>query len=537
MKNLSFFNCSSSLLVAFSIMFIVGTGNVTFFEQVSAVYPWKGNAGFLISLTIVVMGVLTIIISLLSIAFPVRMVLSAFLIISASVGHYTDSFGIVIDNVMIQNIVETNIDEATDILNLELGFRVLILAILPIIFLSFFKLDKIPWKNRCLIYIRNILLSSVLVITMLFLFSAHFTNFFREHKPLRFYLNPIYPIYSTFFYTKQLFSPSSTEEFIRLVELANSTDKKAHKKLYIVIVGEAVHAGNLSLNGYERETTPLLSQRENLVTFKEFYACGTSTAISVPCMFSFDGRESFDNQKTRRKQNVLDVISKAGVNVLWRDNNSSSKGVADRAEYQSFKSPKVNPICDVECRDIGMLEGLQSYIDSQKGSVLIVLHQMGNHGPAYYKRYPKNFEMFTPVCRTSELSECTDSEIVNAYDNAILYTDYFINETINLLESNNDKFETAMFYIGDHGESLGQNGLYLHGMPYIIAPEEQIHVPLIAWFGNSSHFDIEKTVIQSKKRNSHDAFSYSLLNAFNIKSDLKIELNKPENLFIMEGEE
>ena len=224
-------------------------------------------------------------------------------------------------------------------------------------------------------------------------------------------------------------------EFLMVVNSANDIDKESHKKLYIVIVGETVHAGNLSINGYKRETTPLLAQRDDLISFDKFYACGTSTAISVPCMFSFDNRESFDNKKARRTQNVLDVISKAGVSVLWRDNNSSSKGVADRVEYQNFKSPELNSVCDIECRDIGMLDGLQGYIDDQEGSVLIVLHQMGNHGPAYYKRYPKDFEKFTPACQTSELSACETSEIVNAYDNAILYTDYFINETINLLEA------------------------------------------------------------------------------------------------------
>jgi|TARA_R110002124_G_scaffold267309_1_gene434480 lipid A ethanolaminephosphotransferase len=254
-------------------------------------------------------------------------------------------------------------------------------------------------------------------------------------------------------------------------------------------------------------------------------------------MFSFDNRESFDNKKARRTQNVLDVISKAGVSVLWRDNNSSSKGVADRVEYQNFKSPELNSVCDIECRDIGMLDGLQGYIDDQEGSVLIVLHQMGNHGPAYYKRYPKDFEKFTPACQTSELSACETSEIVNAYDNAILYTDYFINETINLLEENNTNFETAMFYIGDHGESLGKNGLYLHGMPYMLAPEEQTHVPLIAWFGSSSHVDMESTVKQSKKESSHDAFSFSLLHALNISTDMSLPEKAPSPLFVMQEEE
>jgi lipid A ethanolaminephosphotransferase len=536
MKKMSFFNCSPNLLIIATVLFIVGTGNATFFEQVDSVYPWRDNRDFTIALTLVVISVLTIIISLVSIVIPVRIVLSILLIISASAGYYTDSFGTIIDNVMIQNIVETNIDEAADLVTLELILRVFLFAILPIISLYLFNIDKYEWKKNCWLKISNTIMALGVITITLYIFSAQFTNFFREHKPLRFYLNPIYPIYSTVYYANEIFEPQSNNDFITVVKSANNIDDESHKKLYIVIVGETVHAGNLSLNGYERETTPLLSQRGDLISFDEFYACGTSTAISVPCMFSFDTRKSFNNKKARRTQNVLDVISKAGVSVLWRDNNSSSKGVADRVEYQDFKSPEVNSVCDIECRDIGMLGGLQGYIDNQEGSVLIVLHQMGNHGPAYSKRYPKSFERYTPACQTSELSACSTSEIVNAYDNAILYTDYFINETINLLEENSDNFETAMFYIGDHGESLGKNGLYLHGLPFMLAPEEQTHVPLIAWFGPSSHIDMESTVKLSEIENSHDSFSFSLLHALNISTDIALPEGELSPLFIMQKE-
>jgi lipid A ethanolaminephosphotransferase len=537
MKKLSFFNCSPNLLIIATVLFIIVTGNSTFFEQVNSVYPWQDNQGFIIALTLVVMSVLTIIVSFFSIIIPVRIVLSSLLLFSAMAGYYTDSFGIIIDNVMIQNIAETNIDEATDLLSLEYFLTVLLLALVPIACLFMVKIDKWSWTKNCWLQISNTIMALGVITVSLYIFSAQFTNFFREHKPLRFYLNPIYPIYSTGFFVKDVLEQQENNEFLVVVNSANDIDKESHKKLYIVIVGETVHAGNLSINGYKRETTPLLAQRDDLISFDEFYACGTSTAISVPCMFSFDNRESFDNKKARRTQNVLDVISKAGVSVLWRDNNSSSKGVADRVEYQNFKSPELNSVCDIECRDIGMLDGLQGYIDDQEGSVLIVLHQMGNHGPAYYKRYPKDFEKFTPACQTSELSACDTSEIVNAYDNAILYTDYFINETISLLEENNTNFETAMFYIGDHGESLGKNGLYLHGMPYMLAPEEQTHVPLIAWFGSSSHVDMESTVKQSKKESSHDAFSFSLLHALNISTDMSLPEEAPSPLFVMQEEE
>ena len=168
------------------------------------------------------------------------------------------------------------------------------------------------------------------------------------------------------------------------------------KELVIVVVGETARADHFALNGYPRPTNPRLAGESQLISFNNVSSCGTSTAISVPCMFAFNDRRSFDVDESRYLENALDVIARAGVDVLWRDNNSSSKGVADRVEYQDYKSRELNPVCDEECRDIGMLQGLQAYIDSRPKDVLIVLHQMGSHGPAYYKRYPPEFEKFTP---------------------------------------------------------------------------------------------------------------------------------------------
>jgi len=117
------------------------------------------------------------------------------------------------------------------------------------------------------------------------------------------------------------------------------------------------------------------------------------------------------------------------------------------------------------------------------GDILIVLHQMGNHGPAYYKRYPTSFEKFKPTCRTNELNKCSNEEINNAYENAVLYTDYFLYQIIQLLKHNDGRFETAMIYMSDHCESLGEKGLYLHGLPYVIAPDNQKHIAAIFWLG------------------------------------------------------
>jgi lipid A ethanolaminephosphotransferase len=206
---------------------------------------------------------------------------------------------------------------------------------------------------------------------------------------------------------------------------------------------------------------------------------------------------------------------------LWRDNNSDSKGVAVRGVYEDFKTSLMNPACDeVECRDEGLLHGLQQHIDAQKGDILIVLHQMGNHGPAYYKRYPKAFEHFTPVCRTNDLGSCTSQEIINAYDYAILYTDYLLSKVIDLLKKNDDRFETAMLYVSDHGESLGEYGVYLHGMPYALAPDAQKHVPAVMWIGKHMKHDFRLDGMEERRmrRWSHDNIFSTLLGLFEIET-------------------
>jgi lipid A ethanolaminephosphotransferase len=238
-------------------------------------------------------------------------------------------------------------------------------------------------------------------------------------------------------------------------------------------------------------------------------------------MFSIFTRDEYSDNNMKSQENLLDVLHHAGVNILWRDNNSDSKGTALRVPYEDYKSPSRNPICDVECRDEGMLVGLQEYIDRTKyGDILIVLHQMGNHGPAYFKRYPKEFEKFTPVCKTNQLEECSREEIGNAYDNAVLYTDYFLSKVISLLKQNEKSFESAMVYISDHGESIGENNLYLHGLPYFMAPDSQKHVGAILWFGNGFKIDNKALKEKSTEIFSQDYLFHTILGLLEVDTSI-----------------
>ncbi|MDX1801501.1 MAG: sulfatase-like hydrolase/transferase, partial [Marinobacter sp.] len=307
-----------------------------------------------------------------------------------------------------------------------------------------------------------------------------------------------------------------------IAEDAQAAPAEHPRELMIMVVGETARADRFSLNGYERDTNPELA-KDNVISFTDFWSCGTSTAVSVPCMFSVYGQSDYDQKKAESTENALDILARTGVNVLWLDNNSDSKGVADRLTYRDFKTPENNPECnDEECRDTGMLTNLQQYIDSHpKGDILVVLHQMGNHGPAYYKRYPKEFEKYTPVCQTNQLEDCSKEAINNAYDNAILYTDYFLSKAIDLLKRNTPAFETGLFYLSDHGESLGEFDVYLHGLPLFIAPDAQRHVPAIMWFSDNFSGVNVKALRASKDREmNQDWVFHTLLGLFDVSTDV-----------------
>lgn len=514
-------------------LFLAITGNFTFFEKVTAIYPWAENAPFLISIGIVLSAVFALFISLTSIILPVRVTITALLLGAAAIGYFQDQFGTVIDTDMIRNMLETNTAEAGDLLSSGIIFRILLLGILPVALIWLLPFSSSGIIKELRYSLQTITASLVVAIVCMVPFSDTYASFFRNHKPLRYYTNPTYPIYSAIKYAASSKQADAAAPLQELTQHAQRPEDDEHKELIIVVVGETARADHFSLNGYSRSTNPLLEKEKNLISYTNISSCGTSTAISVPCMFAFSEREKFDVETAGRTENILDVLAKANVNVLWRDNNSSSKGVAERVSYQDFRSPDINPVCDEECRDIGMLSGLQEYIDQQQEDILIVLHQMGSHGPAYFKRYPQEYEKFTPVCTSAELSECSEEQIVNTYDNTILYTDYFLSQVIELLKKNSQRHETAMFYISDHGESLGENGIYLHGMPYMFAPDTQTHVPMIVWIGPSSDLDYQTTVRLKDEQNSHDAITTALLDAFEIETDTSLRKTNTPTLFQM----
>ena len=532
-------------VIIFSSILFVLFYNFSFFENVFKTYPLETTSiPNLISVVILLVSLIIFLFTLLSSRYTTKPLLIFTLFISAFTAYFMDTYHVVIDEGMIRNSLETNLEESFDLFSFQLVLYVFFLGLLPSYLIYKTEINYSSLKKEFFAKLKVLVLSLSVILIILFSFSKFYTSFFREHKPLRYHVNPIYWIYSIGNYIGKTLNsgPISLKEIGRDAKITpeKTLEEEEKKELIIMVVGEAARADRFSLNGYSKETNPLLKQEKDLVDFLNMYSCGTATAESVPCMFSMFDRADYSRKKADSTENILDVLKNTNkVQILWRDNNSDSKGVALRVDYENFKTPQTNTICDdVECRDEGMLVGLDEYIKKHKDKdILIVLHQMGNHGPAYYKRYPKEFEKFTPVCKTNQLEQCTQEEVSNAYDNAILYTDYFLSKVINFLKPYSNTHETAMLYMSDHGESLGEKGLYLHGLPYFMAPDEQKHIGSLIWLGEEmkKDFDLEKLNSYKNNQFSQDDLFHTLLGLFEVettvyKKDMDIlnEARKPE---------
>lgn len=507
---------STALILLAALVFTLGY-NFAFFKNVFARYPAPDNLAFHLSLAVFLVSSIAFFLGLVLNKYTFKPILLVLFPVAATTSYFMNSYNVIIDSTMIQNSVMTDSREVFDLFSPSLLIYIFLLGVLPA-----YVVYKTPivYASPGKEVVRRLKFLSVMLVAIvanILLMSEHYTSFIREQKDLRYYMNPLTVIYSSGKFVDEMLSTqvSGPRTVIGAdAHIARHSDKR---KLVVLVVGEATRADHWSLNGYERETNPVLSAH-NIINLPQVSSCATSTAYSLPCMFSSLPFDDFSLSEAKQEENVLDVLQRAGVNVLWRDNNSDSKGVAEAITFEDFRSPDVNPVCDPECRDIGMIKGLDKYIASHaEGDIVIVLHQMGNHGPAYYKRYPKEFELYTPVCETNQMEDCTREEINNAYDNAIVYSDYFLGGVIDFLRPFQKEFSTAMLYMADHGESLGEMGLYLHGLPYAIAPEAQKHVAAFMWLGGEQPLEVRNELaMQAKQSLSHDNYFHTVLGMLNV---------------------
>ena len=444
------------------------------------------------------------------------------LLVSSMTAYFMNVYNVVIDHDMIRNMIQTDIQESIDLFSLKQVLYFVFLGLIPAYIVYKVPVVYSSFKVELLKKLKYLFILAVVMGLAVLLFFKFYSSFVREHKPLRYSTNPTYWMYSVGYFINATLTSGPTEVKPIGRDAKVVRNENEPNKIVILVVGEATRADHFSLNGYHRETTPQLKQEE-ILNFSNVYSCGTSTAVSVPCMFSYYDKSSYSYKKGLHTENVLDVLNHTkDISILWKDNNSDSKGVALRVPFKYYKNNFYNKQCiEGECRDIGMLGDLDSYIKEQKGKdVLIVLHQMGNHGPAYYKRYTKAFEKFTPVCETNQLEECTQEEISNAYDNAILYTDDFLTKTIHVLKAFDSTHKTAMIYMSDHGESLGEKGIYLHGLPYFMAPTAQTHIPAFIWMNDTFKSTLDLSTIDTSKRYTHDNLFHTLLGIFSVQTEV-----------------
>lgn len=438
---------------------------------------------------------------------------------AATASWFMDRYGTIIDLDMIRNAAETTGSEAGHLMTAGFLAHMTVFALVPSVLIALVRIRHRPIAQKVLWNLAVILPCLAIFAAAALANVRTFAATTRQHRDLVATLNPVMPIASTVRYLKA----SGAEKNIVVQPLGTDAHVIApavsgKPRVTIIVAGETARADDFSLGGYSRLTNPELSHQD-ISYFSDTTSCGTATAVSLPCMFSVYTRGEYTHEKGLETENLIDVLTHAGIKAEWWDNNTGSKAIANRIAYTSFSDRNDPRFCiDHECRDDVLLDGLDAWLDGVKGDSVLVLHQIGSHGPSYFQRYPDAFRRFTPDCRTSELGNCSRDEIVNAYDNTVLYTDHVLSTIIDKLKSREDRMAGSMIYMSDHGESLGEHGLYLHGAPYFIAPSQQTHIPFVLWLGREAKARIEPSCVAAKtiEPQSHDNLFHTVLGMMNV---------------------
>jgi lipid A ethanolaminephosphotransferase len=510
---------SATMLTLTVCVFILATENGTFWGHARRIF-----AGDPLALVTFGMAILLLMVAL-SMAFTQRWLVKPYLIflllVAASASHFLERYGIYVDREMIQNVVSTTSQEAGHLLTMGLFGDMVIFGVMPALAVAMAPLKQEVFWGKML---RNGAIGMVSLAGCLGLLLTDFGQFasvFREQKELMASFQPGAPISGAIRYAKLLLRTRN------LIVVPYGTDATAGPQLaaadrpvvMVLIVGETGRAQNWALNGYARATSPELSARE-ISYFSDVSSCGTSTAVSVPCMFSGLGRDGYSYGAGLARENLMDVLAHAGFRTMWWDNNGGSQRVAVRMGEEALFAGTDAEICPAgECDDRILLQRLAAELPKITENTVIVLHTIGSHGPSYHLRYPADRAVFTPTCETGELGKCTHDEIVNTYDNTIAFTDWFLGQVIDTLNADRSVIP-MMIYASDHGESLGEGGLYLHAAPYFMAPAEQTHVPMLTWLSAAAEVEMGVTRACLDQRAvdalSHDNIFHTVLGLLDV---------------------
>jgi lipid A ethanolaminephosphotransferase len=522
---------STFTLVTLASLWLATVGNLALWRSLMNLPDITGwhSLVFGAAFALIIACMVAALLSLLAWRLTLKPAISLLLLLAAFATHYMWMYGIVVDTPMVVNVFQTDTREARDQLSLQLLVTVIGAAIVPMVWLwrqptPMTTLAQQLWRNLGLCVAALLLAFGTLQLVF-----QDFASLMRNHTQLRYQINPLNSVYAlldlTVIPSDQAKGPIQALGLDAQIAPRGPTHAQ-RPPLLVFVLGETARSQSFSLNGYERLTNPLLAQ-ENIASFRNVASCGTSTAESVPCMFSHLGRTDFAKRQNEY-ENLLDVLQRAGYAVLWIDNQSGCKDQCDRIPNVNTSNLKLPELCmGDECRDTVMLHRIEAELaklpaERRARGTVVVMHQMGSHGPAYFKRTPTEFKPFKPECTDTSLSQCDRAQVVNAYDNTIVFTDYFLSRVIGWLKTQDKTSTPAMLYVSDHGESLGEKNMYLHGLPYSVAPPEQKTVPLITWLSPSfeqlSHVSTRCLQASQDKALSHDNLFHSVLGLMAVKT-------------------
>ncbi len=515
--------------VAAASLWMATLGNLPLWRELLDLGVSQGATGWLLATALagVIACALFAILSLLAWRGVLKPALAVLLLATAIGGHYMLTYRVVIDATMATNVLQTDWKEARDLLGPPLLLTLGIGALLPAWLLWRLPLAHAPWPRQAARNVGAALVAALVAAALIVAAFQPLASTMRNHKHLRYLINPLNTLYAGAVAARgETRKPGPLQPLGTDAVVAAPTGSRP--ALLMLVLGETGRSGHFGINGYERDTTPELA-RAGVATFRNAWSCGTSTAASVPCMFSHLGREGW-NSRDGDWENLLDVLQRAGLAVLWLDNQPGGcKGVCDRVPTVNTAAEKDPALCPAgECHDAILLKDLDSHIaalpaERRARGVVVVLHQMGSHGPAYSQRTPEGFKRFQPECRSAHLPDCDAQSLRNAYDNTIAYTDHVLGQAIGWLQRQ-PGYDAGLLYVADHGESLGENNIYLHGMPYALAPDVQKHVPWVTWlspaFEQRTGITLNCLKARADARVTHDHLFHSVLGLMQVRTQV-----------------
>ncbi|MES3015068.1 MAG: phosphoethanolamine--lipid A transferase [Pseudomonadota bacterium] len=487
------------------------------------------GALFVVGFGVMVAALTALLLGLFAWRVAIKPAIAVLLLAAAFGAHFMGSYGVVIDTTMMTNLVQTDPREVRDLLSLRMLGSVALLAGLPLLLLWRVPVRGLGFFRQAGRNLLGLIVLVLLLAALLFALFADLSATMRNHRTMRHLINPLNAVYALVdlglkSQARPGGPPLPIGADVRILPRVPGTKPP----LLMLVIGETARADHFALNGYARPTNPELAAL-GVTSFRNVMSCGTNTAASLPCMFSALGKKEFES-RGRDQENLLDLVQRTGMAVLWVDNQAGCKDLCSRVPNSHARDPIAGvpalptALCTgADCLDEALLHGLDARLAAlpaaaRERGVLIVLHQIGSHGPAYYKRSPPTRKPFQPECSTNVLQQCDRSALINAYDNSIAYTDRVLAQTIEWLKHRQALYDTAMLYVSDHGESLGENNLYLHGLPYAVAPVEQIHVPIVLWMG--PHASAQAACLAGRRDAAltHDNLFHSTLGLLDIRA-------------------